>query len=153
MKFKRMASVLVLLTAANAPVVEPYAVVCEGTANFFHNGIAPKRMPTGKQVFVIDIPHRRVTIALEPRQIFAPVCVADGIATKANISPRIITVRQFSRSFEGNSETCSFELDRRNGNAKYELSLENQNRKDGFKWFMNCQRTMVPVFNTNGNKF
>jgi hypothetical protein len=153
-KFERYIVLPLLLAVANAPAAERFAVVCEGTANFVHSGLAPKSMPTGKQVYVIDTKQHRLTLALEPRQEFDPICGADGVSSKADISSGIITAWHFNRSDDGTTETCSFELDRKNGHATYELSIESPDGAiNGFKWPMDCERTEIPVFNTNGNKF
>ena len=153
MKPRRFAAVALLLTAAHSPTGR-FAIVCEGTAEFVHSGLAPKSLPTGKQVYVIDTKMRQLTRALEPRQEFDPICGADGVKSKAFISPGMITVSHFNRSGDGTTEACSFVLDRKNGHATYESSLESPNgRVDSFKWDMNCKRTKIPVFNTDGNKF
>ena len=154
MKLDATIPIALLATTGGTPVEAPFAIACEGSARFFHSSTNAPSTPTGLQVFVIDIANRKITRALEPRQEFDPICGADGVSGKADISPGIVNAWSFKRGESGDTETCSFEVDRKSGKAKYELNLEYPSGAfDRFDWQMTCVPTRIPVFDTSGNKF
>jgi hypothetical protein len=144
---------------AAAPPLEGsrFAILCEGTADFVNSAVgagAERRSPTGPQTFVIDEKQQVVFRALEPRQMFDPVCGTEVGPGKASISPGMITVFSYERTPDDTKIECNLTIDRKIGTAKYEMTMAfDGGGFNSFVWDMKCKPTSIPLFDTNRNKF
>ena len=144
---------------AAAPPIQSssFAILCEGTADFANSAFQAgtgRRSPTGPQIFVIDEKQQVVFRALEPRQMFDPVCETEAGPGKASISPGMITVFSYERTPEDTKIDCNLTIDRKIGTAKYEMTMAfDGGGFNSFVWDMKCKPTAIPVFDTKRNKF
>ena len=150
-----LAFVLTFSLAAPADAAR-FSIACQGTARSKSNLSGRPRlsiynMPV--QVYVVDEEKSTVQRALPPRQQFEDVCSINHKPAVFSVSPGlVVTVAEGS---DGDaSVSCSFELDRIEGKAKWiDKMIFSNGRTLEWDWEMICKSAPMPIFDTSKNKF
>lgn len=135
-----------------------FAIACDGTgaaADTVTGRIIRHQSKLKTNVYVIDDVAKTVDHALEPRQEFEPVCeVSNGGDRLVDISQGLIRATSGGDLSTTTSTTCSFEVNRRTGTAKFELKIEFSKTQYNLNvWQMQCRPTSIPTFPVEHNEF
>jgi hypothetical protein len=131
-------------------------IACVGTSFAEHNltgAVRQSAVPMPKQIYVIDEERKTVERALMPRQEFETVCSSKKGPPFVSISPGLVLVSA-APDFSVNGTECSLELDRQTGKAVYVLKMNFEGgHYDQLRWEMTCEKSSIPVFHPEKNKF
>jgi hypothetical protein len=147
---------IALLSQASIAEAAKFAVACTGTGYSEHNLTGTVRKSTTQlplQIYVIDEEKESVQRALMPRQEFDTICSSEKGAPFVSISPGLILVSG-APDYSETSVECRLELDRKSGKASHLLKMNlGGERYNELRWEMMCEKTSIPVFKPDENKF
>ncbi len=157
LKIVILSAIFLHSSALTASPAGDFAISCAGSASwsdsYIDNG-KPRVDTTGEQIFVVRPSEHTVERALQPRQEFDPICGSDKDENRASIAPGLITASSLEFSDEGATISCSLEIDRKNGTARYQMEFAfKSGNTNSWDWRMICVPIKIPIYDTSRNKF